>query len=388
MSKKRRIALAIGALALTHAGASQAQGTLSISKDGATMTVYGDVDYYLSYMTSSSGSKLIALQDGAYLRTRLGFKGEKDLGKGYSAKFTAEQGLNETNGAQADTTRLFDRQLWAGIATPGGEFRIGRQNSAIFYRGSYIDMTARTLGSVVNNFGTPSRYDSDIAYISPRWAGFLAELHYSIQGSQPQHSTNQAVYQGALDWEYGPFRLGYAGIGGRPPVGSVVDKTVFYNNLYGNWDYGKGKVYLVYIRSNNQSTTPGTPTGTLNNGGNPLGTTGALVTGADTGANTYYNIYQVSVDYTIAPGVRIGALYGKIKDDTNDVKNADGWGLAAYWDVTKELMVYGLANSIANDPGAGFRPSGSAGLTKTFTSPTDVNGQTIRMGAFGMVYKF
>jgi predicted porin len=378
----------MGALALTSAGAAQAQGTLSISKDGATMTVYGDVDYYLSYMTSSSGSKLIALQDGAYLRTRLGFRGDKDLGNGYSAKFTAEQGLNETNGAQADATRLFDRQLWAGIATPAGEFRVGRQNTAIFYRGSYIDMTGRTLGSVVNNFGTPSRYDSDIAYISPRWAGFLAELHYSIQGSQPQHSTNQAVYQGALDWEHGPFRLGYAGIGGRPPAGAAVDKTVFYNSFYGNWDYGKGKVYLVYIRSNNQTTTAGTQAGTLNNGGNPLGTTGALVTGTDVGANTYYNITQISMDYYISPTVRVGALYGKIKDDTNDVKNADGWGFAAYWDVTKELMVYGLANSIANDPGAGFRPSGSAGLTKTFTSPADVNGQTIRMGAFGMVYKF
>ena len=386
--KRSKIALAIGALALTSAGAAQAQGTLSISKDGATMTVYGDVDYYLSYMTSSSGSKLIALQDGAYLRTRLGFKGDKDLGGGYSAKFTAEQGLNETNGAQADTTRLFDRQLWAGIATPAGEFRFGRQNTAIFYRGSYIDMTTRTLGSVVNTFGTPSRYDSDIAYISPRWAGFLAELHYSIQGSQPQHSTNQAVYQGALDWEYGPFRLGYAGIVGNPPAGSVVDKKVFYNNFYGNWDYGKGKVYLAFVRSNNQSTTPGTPTGTLNNGGNPLGTTGALVTGTDVGANTYYNIYQVSADYYIAPTVRVGALYGKIKDETNAVKNADGWSLAAYWDVTKELMVYGLANSLSNDPGAGFRPSGSAGLTKTFTSPADVNGQRIRMGAFGMVYKF
>jgi predicted porin len=385
---KRRIAFAIGALALTSAGASYAQGTLSMTKDGATVTVYGDIDYYLSYMTSSSGSKQIALQDGAYLRTRLGFKGDKDLGGGYFAKFTAEQGLNETSGAQADATRLFDRQLWAGIATPGGEFRFGRQNTAIFYRGSYIDFTGRTLGSVINVFGTPSRYDSDIAYISPRWAGFLAEVHYSIQGSQPQHSTNQAVYQGALDWEYGPFRVGYAGIGGNPPAGAVVDKTVFYNNFYGNWDYGRGKVYLAFVRSNNQSTTPGAPSGTLNNGGNPLGTTGALVTGTDTGANTYYNIYQISADYYVAPTVRVGALYGQIKDTTNDVKNANGWGIGAYWDVTKDVMVYGLGNSLSNDPGAGFRPSGSAGLTKPFTSPADVNGQRIRMGAFGMVYKF
>ena len=386
--KASRIALTLGALASISAGVANAQGVMSYSKDGANVQLYGDIDYYLSYMTSSSGSKLIALQDGAYLRTRLGLKGDKDLGNGYAAKFNLEQGLNETNGAQADTTRLFDRQAWGGFATPGGEFRFGRQNTAIFYRGGYIDFTARTLGSVVNTFGTPSRYDSDIAYISPRWAGFLAEAHYSTQGSQPQHSTNQAVYQAALDYENGPFRIGYAGIAGKPPAGAVVNKTVVYNNYYANFDYGMGKVYLVYIRSNNQSTTAGSPSGTLNNGGNPLGTTGALVTGTDTGANTYYNIYQASVDYRLTPTVRIGALYGQIKDDSGGGKNADGWAFGSYWDVTKELMIYGLGNSISNDPNAGFRPSGSAGLTKTFTAPNDVNGRTIRMGAVGVVYKF
>ena len=385
--KTSRIALMVGALALTSAGASHAQGTLSMSKDGASITLYGNLDYYLSYMTSSSGAKLIALQDGAYLRTRLGLRGEKDLGGGYAAKFTAEQGLNETNGTQADATRLFDRQLWAGFATPAGEFRFGRQNTAIFYRGGYIDFTARTLGSVVNDFGTPSRYDSDIAWISPRWAGLLAEAHYSIQGSQPNHSTNQAVYQAALDYEKGPFRVGYAGIYGKPPAGSAVDNTVVYHNYYGNYDYGMGKVYLVYVRSNNQSTTAGT-VGTLNNGGNPLGTTGALVTGTDVGARTYYDIYQISADYWINKQVRVGALYGQIRDDSGGGKNADGWAFGAYWDVTKELMIYGLGNSLSNDPNAGFRPSGSAGLTKTFTTAADVNGQRIRMGAIGAVYKF
>jgi hypothetical protein len=86
--------------------------------------------------------------------------------------------------------------------------------------------------------------------------------------------------------------------------------------------------------------------------------------------------------------VRIGALYGQIKDDSGGGKNADGWAFGSYWDVTKELMIYGLGNSLSNDPNAGFRPSGSAGLTKTFTAPGDVNGRTIRMGVVGAVYKF
>ena len=244
---KASIRLALGAFALTAAGAAMAQSPLTYSAGGANFTLYGDVDYYLNYQHSSSGSHVLSVQDGAYLRTRLGVRGDKEVTPGYAVKFQVEQGLNDTSGAQADATRLFDRQFWAGLATPAGEFRVGRQNTAIFYRGGYIDMTARTLGSVVNAFGTPSRFDSDFAYISPRIAGFLAEAHYSNQGAAVNNNTNQAVYQAALDYEKGPFRVGYAGIFGKPPPNSAVSQTIRYDNFYGNWDYGRGKLYLVYL---------------------------------------------------------------------------------------------------------------------------------------------
>ena len=217
-----KMRLALGILASTAAGVAAAQTPLTYSHNGANVTLYGNVDYYLNYMTSSSGSKLIALQDGAYLRTRWGLRGDKSLADGYTGKFTLEQGLNDQSGAPADGTRMFDRQLWAGLATPVGEARIGRQNTAIFYRGGYIDYTARTLGSVVNAFGVPSRYDSDLAYLSPRLAGFLFEAHYSFQGAAVSNTTNQGVYQAAVDYEKGPFRLGWAGIAGKAPVGATI----------------------------------------------------------------------------------------------------------------------------------------------------------------------
>jgi len=389
--RTRKIRLALGALASIAAGAATAQTPLTYSNNGSNVTLYGDVDYYLNYMTSSSGSRSISFQDGAYLRTRLGLRGDKDFGDGYSGKFVLEQGLNDTSGAAADATRVFDRQLWAGLATPVGEFRIGRQNTAIFYRGSYIDYTARTLGSVVNAFGVPSRYDSDLAYLSPRMAGFMFEAHYSLQGSAVNHTTNQGVYQLALDYEMGPFRAGYAGIAGKAPIGAAVDKTVSYNNFYGNYNYGAGKVYLVYIRTNNNGRVAGTAGGPvdLNNGGSPLSNVGnSLVAGTDTGANTYYNIPQISADYQLAPKVRIGGLYGRIRDDSGTGKNASGWSIGSFWDVFRDTTLYALADELKNEPNAGFRPSGSAGLTKTFTAPADVNGQRIRGAHVGFVYKF
>jgi predicted porin len=380
--------LALGVLASMAAGVATAQTPFTIGKDGSSITLYGNLDYYLNVMRSTSGAQSIALQDGAYLRSRWGLRGNKDFGDGYSARFVAEQGLNGTTGAAADATRMFDRQLWAGLVTPVGEVRTGRQNTAILYVGGAIDYTALTLGSVVNAFGVPSRYDSDLAYLTPRMAGFQFEAHYSLQGSAVDNTTNQGVYQAALDYQKGPFRAGYAGIAGKAPVGAVVDTRVVYHNYYVNYDYGRGKVYVVYVRSNNNSTTAGTG-GTLNNGGSPLNNVGnSLVAGTDAGANTYYDIYQASVDFMLHPKVRIGALYGQIKDDSGTGKNASGYSFGTFWEAFKDVTFYVLGDALDNDPNAGFRPSGSAGLTKTFTAPADVNGQTIRGAHFGVLYRF
>jgi len=383
----RKLGIALGMLASLAAGSAAAQTPFTWKFDSTTLNLYGNVDYYLNYQRSSSGSDIVSLQDGAYQRTRIGFKVDAAVSDGYTIKFQAEQGLNDTNGGQADTTRLFDRQFWAGLATPAGEFRVGRQNSAVFTKGAYIDNTTRTLGSVINAFGVPSRYDSDFAYISPRWSGFQFEGHYSIQGSTANDSTNQAVCQLAVEWAGGPWRAGYAGVFGEPPSGAPIPDKVRYDNLYGNWDYGKGKVYLAFVRSNNNGTTAGSP-GILDNGGAPLGNTGSLVTGTDPGAQRFYKIYQVSADYQATPKLRVGGLVGKISAEDGNDMDATGWSFAGYYDVFKNTIVYAIVDQIRNEANAGFRPSGSAGLTKTFTDANDVNGRTISGVHVGFVFKF
>ena len=82
----------------------------------SSVTIYGSIDEYLNAMSSSSGTKILALQDGSTLRSRLGFKGTEDLGGGLAAKFNLEQGIGATSGSPADTTRAFDRQAWLGLA--------------------------------------------------------------------------------------------------------------------------------------------------------------------------------------------------------------------------------------------------------------------------------
>ena len=81
-----------------------------------SVTLYGSIDQYLNYMKSSSGTSLTSLNDGSSLRSRVGFKGSEDLGNGLTAKFQLEHGLSADSGAQADSSRFFDRQ---GLGGPG-----------------------------------------------------------------------------------------------------------------------------------------------------------------------------------------------------------------------------------------------------------------------------
>ncbi len=347
-----------------------------------SVTLYGTVDQYLNYMHSSSGTSIKALEDGAFLRSRLGFRGVEDLGSGYAAKFQLEMGITAPLGSQADATRGFDRQSWVGLAAPFGEFRMGRQNTAIFYRGDYIDFTSRTLGSIVNTFGVPSRYDNDFSFISTRWAGALLEFHFA-PSEVATGARSKAVYQAALDYGFGPARVGYAGLKAAAPKTAAYPTSARYDNYYANYTFGAGTVYLTYVRTNNSASGPAG-----NNTGTPLGNVGALLAGTNPDINRFYDIYQVSADYRVTPLLRVGALYGKIKDTSGGGHNASGGVAGAYYSLSKRTMLYGLVDRLANSGNGGWRPAGSAGLPYNFTNPNDVNGRSINGVQAGVLHRF
>ena len=367
---------------------------LQVKAAGGSFMVYGDIDEYLNHMRSTSGAKINSLQDGAILRSRLGFTGSKDFGSGYGGLFTLETGLNATNGTQADqpnaattglTTsgRLFDRQAWAGMTTPYGEVRVGRQNTEIFFGGNYIDYTERTLGSVVNSFGVPSRYDGDIAYISPRIGGAQLAAHYAIGGGGQQNTStfNQGVFQFRADYLNGPFRVAYMGLVAKAPNGAVHGNQVYYHNVYANYDYGLGTIYAVYVHSNNGG-------GALNNtGGNEIGNIPSVLPGTNATVTTGYDIYQLSADYRVSSTLRVGGLYGKIKDSANSSGSATGWSVGAYWQALSNLTLYSLVDEMDNSSTAAFGLAGSAGLTKNF-SGTNLTGRQITGLQVGGLLRF
>jgi len=365
---------------------------MQLKAAGGTFLLYGDLDEYFNHMRSSSGAKINALQDGAILRSRIGFNGSKDFGNGYGGGFVLETGFNGTNGAQADqpnanttglTTsgRLFDRQAWAGLTTPYGEVRLGRQNSDIQSQVNYIDYTERNLGSVVNSFGVPSRYDGDIAYISPRLSGVQVTAHYAIGGGGQQNTStfNQSVAQARIDYAGGPFRIAYSGLVARAPAGAVQHDDVYYHTVYGTYDYGRGTIYANFTRSNNAGQ------GLANTGGNLVGNIPTVVGGTSASVNTAYDIYQISADYRATSTLRVGGLWGKIRDTENSAGSATGWSLGAYWQAFSNLTIYGLVDQMDNSSAGAFGLAGSAGLTKNFSGANLVGQKITGVQAGGLL---
>jgi predicted porin len=352
----------------------------------SSVTLYGDIDQYVNYMKSSSGTHVLALEDGAMLRSRWGLRGSEDLGSGYAVKFNLEGGFSADNGTSATTGALFDRQAWGGLVVPGiGEFRAGRQNTAIFTRGGDMDFTARTLGSLLNSFNVIARLDNDLSFISSRFSGVQVETHVSLP--ETTGSNHQVTYQLAVDYKNDIVTVGYAGLRARPPANATVNRDVEYDNLYGNVKLGAATVYAVWVHTNNV-TSSGTGAALLNTAGSIVAPVGSLNAGTSTNLNNFYDLYQLSADYKITPQLRVGGLWGKIQDKSGRDQGASGGAIGAYYDLSKRTTLLALVDTIHNDTNGSYRPAGSAALKSNFTTTADVQGKNITGVQAGFIIKF
>ena len=355
--------------------------------DGSAVTIYGDVDQYLGYIHSDSGAHVTGLNDGAILRSRLGFRGVEDLGNGWKVRYNLELGHNADTGTPAESSRLFDRQAWVGVEAPFGELRLGRQNTEIFLIGGAIDYTERTtFGSVVNTFGVPSRYENDVSFRTPRVAGLQASVHYALPENDGSTVRGRhPVIQYAFDWQGGPWRAGYAGLQAGPQDAGPVRSTIRYDNAYVNYKYGRGTLYATVVRSNNSTANA--------NGANAatilsnIGSPNNGVAGADPNARRFYNIWQLSADWRVTPALRIGALYGRMRDTSGGGAGASGYNAGAYYDLSRRTTLYGFASRLANEAQAGFRFSSSAAPSANLAG-ADVNGRALTGLQLGILHRF
>jgi len=356
------------------------------AQNGSSAVLYGTFDQYIGYISSSSGNSITGLNDGAILRSRLGVRGAEELGNGLQMKFTLEQGVNADTGSGADGSRLFDRQAWIGLNTPYGEFRAGRQNTQVFYIGGAIDYTERTtFGSIFNTFGVPSRYDNDLSYKSPRFGGVQVDLHYALPEKAGQ-GAGGGVRQLAIDWQRGAWRAGYAGVVASPDAATAkVRRRIEYHNLYANYRYGPGTVYVAAGRSNNSTASAaGRNAGAILSN---VAAAGNSFAGTDVNANRFHNLWELSADYRISQQFRVGAMVGGVIDTSGGQAGARSANIGGYYDLSKRTLLYGFASALKNQANAGFRFSSSAAPSANLAG-ADIDGRRLTGVQLGILHKF
>ena len=339
----------------------------------SSVTLYGVLDNYIGYQSSTVGGKstsLTVLGSNGLSTSRYGVKGVEDLGGGLKANFDIEGGFDPSTGAQQNSFRMFDRQAWVGLSDDRfGSFRVGRQETAMwFYSGNMDAFGAATYGSGFNNFAQwQARVDNDIAYFAPTFFHTQVEVHYSLGGLAGNTGGN-GIFQAAVQSWQGPV---YVAVAYLNAVNATQTNRVQQLMAGGNYNYGPGKIYVGFFRTNDVvSATTG------NALGSPGGKFDPAVGAVGNTPGNYHNTYSLSADYQFNPALTVGAGYAYIQDDSSLHNNAEEFSLISTYSLSKSTTLYAVASRINNSHTAQFKMADAATTTGTFLTPGTGQGET------------
>ncbi len=235
--------------------ASAARADVGISKNGMELDVYGILDIGLGrldhsyspsdvfastvnpYNLNSSPKAFSGLYSGGASMSRLGIKGDADLGSGFKAFFKLESavdvnsgqisnngralynninGLKTANGASAIDGQPFSRNAYVGLSHPQyGSIEIGRtSNFSLDQVAAYDPLQAALLfsplgfsGGIGGGLGATenTRLDNSIRYENE-----IDHVHFGAQYKVAGSKDNQAAgsgYVAMLGYDHGPFSV-------------------------------------------------------------------------------------------------------------------------------------------------------------------------------------
>lgn len=188
MTKTSRVMLAVLALCSTSAVLAQ-----------SSVTLYGRVNTTVENTKFGSAKAVTALNSNS---SYIGFRGTEDLGGGLKAGFQLEGAFGSDNGSgPLNFTRHSEVNLSGGFGT----LRLGTFNAASYLAtADYISMHNHDTGlSADALYAYTMREDNKIAYVTPEFGGFSAEV---------QHSFHEQTTGGKNAWDvavnYGSGALG------------------------------------------------------------------------------------------------------------------------------------------------------------------------------------
>ena len=240
----------------------------------SSVTLFGILDVGARAVKNGDGSTVKSLTRDGLSGSRLGFRGEEDLGGGLKAGFWLEGGVSvdvgtvgsvagapAANGATSGA-KFFERRSTVSLYGPFGEIRLGRDYTPTFSNlptfdiygaigvgsiGNIMGQGAVT-GSVVlgSGAGTLARADNSIAYfLPPNIGGFYGTVMAAAgEGTNTTNGNNRYI-GGRVGWTGGPVNV--AGAYGRTRIPGNSDYRVW--NLGASYSLPVVKLTAFYQRA-------------------------------------------------------------------------------------------------------------------------------------------
>ncbi|WP_233863972.1 porin [Paraburkholderia adhaesiva] len=307
--------LLVAALSGVFATAAHAQ---------SSVTLYGLIDAGITYTNNQGGHSAWQMRSGVVNGSRWGLRGAEDLGGGLKAIFTLENGFNVANGTLGQSSRMFGRQAFVGLASDQyGAVTLGRQYDSVVDYLAPLSNTGTQYGGTIaahpfdnDNLNNSVRFNNAVKYSSVDYAGFKFGAMYAFSNST--EFANNRAYSFGASYNYGPlkFAAGYLqlnndtgaafqGASASNP-GTQTGEYTFNagrQRTFGggvNYTFGPATAGLVYTQTNLSGT----------NGGNISAAQSGVTGGVGFGANSarFQNI-EGNIRYALTPALSLAGAY-------------------------------------------------------------------------------
>lgn len=179
--------------AVSFSGVAQAQ---------SNVTVYGMVDLGVGRYI---GQDHYGVHQGA--ASRLGFRGQEDLGGGWKASFHLQHRFQADTGAPTNAAKFWHADSWVGLEGPYGQVRLGRMFTPSY---EYVMLPAdvfqhsRVSSNIVAQTGgttSPYRFDNGVNYnvkVGGFRLGATFSPHEGVANAENAYSTALSYTTGKL----------------------------------------------------------------------------------------------------------------------------------------------------------------------------------------------
>lgn len=262
MMKKTAVA-AFAALVVAEASAQQP----------SSVTIYGIVDAGVQVLQAQGSPRVYNLVSGGRSGSRLGFRGNEDLGGGLRAVFTLEQGINLDAGTLGQGGRAWGRQAFVGLRGDFGTVALGRIAAFSSGTGSFdmfgdVDPLATSygIGGVGSTMSSAAglRGDNTLLYQSPEWSGWQYGAAHSLQINGAElapRGANLHLSSLAVKYRAGPVLAVLTYDIGNNPSGAADEKHLQFGASY---DFGMLKLHAAYAAETDPFSTALNVSGTTN----------------------------------------------------------------------------------------------------------------------------